>query len=150
MDDWWEKIPPACVLTPHPGEMSVLTGLSVNEIQNNRVETCRQFAQKWGQIVVLKGAGTVISHPDGRVTIVPMITSALAHAGTGDVLAGMIGSLIAQQVPVYEACLAGCWCHARAGQIAAIRMGSPASVLAGDVIDCLGEVWGLYWKPESR
>jgi ADP-dependent NAD(P)H-hydrate dehydratase / NAD(P)H-hydrate epimerase len=145
---WWEKIPHGCVLTPHPGEMSTLTGLSVSEIQQNRVDICREYAQKWGQIVVLKGAGTVIAHWDGRVAVIPISTSALSHAGTGDVLAGMIASLIAQGLLAFDAAACACWIHARAGQLAAKGKGSPASVLAGDVIDSIGHVLADFWPPE--
>ena len=94
--DWHQKIPAPAILTPHPGEMSVLTGLSKEEIQENRQEIASKYAKKWGHVVVLKGAFTVIASPDGRMTVIPVASPALARAGTGDVLAGLIVGLRAQ------------------------------------------------------
>lgn len=132
--DWYKKLPTLTVLTPHPGEMSILTGLPVAEIQANREETARRFAQKWGHVVVLKGAFTVIASPGERTTIIPVATPALARAGTGDVLAGLIVGLRAQGVPAYEAAIAGAFIHAQAGLLAAETIGTTASVLASDVL----------------
>ncbi len=138
--DWHSQIPEYSILTPHPGEMSVLTGLTVKEIQSDREETARRFAQKWGHVVVLKGALSVVASPDGRLGIIPVATSALARAGTGDVLAGVVVGLRAQGVPAFEAALAGCWIHARAGLAATAWSGQEVSVMAGDVLDALSEV----------
>ncbi|MCC7117344.1 MAG: NAD(P)H-hydrate dehydratase [Anaerolineales bacterium] len=138
--DWPERLANQTVLTPHPGEMSALTGLSKEEIQNNREEIARKFAQEWGHVVVLKGAFTVIAAPNGRVTIIPVATPALARAGTGDALAGMIVGLLAQGVPPYDAAVAGAYIHAQAGLHAAQRLGSSASVLAGDVVETIATV----------
>jgi ADP-dependent NAD(P)H-hydrate dehydratase / NAD(P)H-hydrate epimerase len=88
----------------------------------------------------LKGAFTVVAAPDGRSTTIPVATSALAHAGTGDVLAGLIAGLRAQGVDAYEAAVAGAWVHAEAGMYAAEKVGSEASVLAGDVLDAVADV----------
>jgi len=77
------------VLTPHPGEMSLLTGLPVDEIQNDRIEIARKHARQWKVTLVLKGALTVIADPEGNVSVVPVATASLAKAGTGDVVAGM-------------------------------------------------------------
>ncbi len=137
---WWKRLPDPAVLTPHPGEMAVLTGLSTQDIQARRVEVAETYAQKWGHVVVLKGAGTVVAAPDGRTGVVPVASPALARAGTGDVLAGTIGGLMAQGVPPYEAALAGVWLHAHAGLTAADALGSTAAVLAGDVLDALADV----------
>jgi hydroxyethylthiazole kinase-like uncharacterized protein yjeF len=137
---WEAKLPPESILTPHPGEMAVLTGMAVAEIQNTRLETARNYSIKWGHIVVLKGAFTVVASPDGRTTTSPIATSALAHAGTGDVLAGIITGLRAQGVPAYDAARLGAWIHAEAGLIAATSHGNTVSVLAGDVLESIKDV----------
>ena len=108
MPDWHSKIKHKLVLTPHPGEMSELTGLPVEEIQKNRIEICRRFAAEWHHVVVLKGALSVVASPDGRVAVCPIASSALAKAGSGDVFTGMIAGLIAQGVDLFNAAL--CWC----------------------------------------
>lgn len=138
--DWAKTLPAPAILTPHPGEMSVLTGLSKEEIQADREGIAARFAKEWGHVVVLKGAFTVIAAPDGRTTVIPVATSALARAGTGDVLAGLIVGLRAQGVEAYDAALAGAWIHARAGLEAAEALGGTASVLAGDVLDAVSDV----------
>lgn len=128
------------VLTPHPGEMSALTGLPVSEIQSNREEIAVKYAMEWGHIVVLKGAFTVIASPDGRSTVIPVATPALARAGTGDVLAGLIAGLLAQGLDPYDAAVAGAFIHAQAGLLAAETLGTTASVLASDVLEAVPEV----------
>lgn len=140
IDQWQEKIPADCVLTPHPGEMAALTGITVEEIQENREETARKFAGKWGHTIVLKGALTVIADPDGNTAIVPVATSALAKAGTGDILAGMICGLRGQGVNGFKAAFAGAWLHAQAGIMAAEKLGSEMSVSAGDVLNSIPDV----------
>ena len=138
--DWPHRLPPETILTPHPGEMSVLTGLEVADIQNNRMEIARKYAIEWGHVVVLKGAMTVIADPTGRTFIIPVATAALARAGTGDVLAGLIVGLRAQGVSALDAAIAGAWIHAQAGLAAIDLVGHPASVLAGDVLAAVPEV----------
>ena len=128
------------MLTPHPGEMSALTGLTVEEIQENREELASKFAQAWGHVVVLKGAFTVIANPDGYSTIIPVATPALARAGTGDVLAGTIVGLRAQGLSPYQAAVAGAYIHAQAGLHAAEILGTTASVLATDVLDSIPDI----------
>ena len=138
--NWHEILPAPAVLTPHPGEMSALTGLSTAEIQSAREAVAREYAEKWGHVVVLKGAFTLVAAPDGRVTLIPVATSALARAGTGDVLAGLITGLRAQGVAAYDAAVAGAWIHAQAGLYAADVYGQTASVLAGDVLEAIPDV----------
>jgi len=140
ISDWQKKIPAPAVLTPHPGEMSVLTGLSKEEIQENRQEIAGKYAKEWGHVVVLKGAFTVIASPDGRMTVIPVASPALARAGTGDVLAGLIVGLRAQGLEAFDAAVAGAWIHAQAGLYAADNLGTTASVLAGDVLDSVSDV----------
>lgn len=137
---WHELLPEKTILTPHPGEMGVLTGLKIEEIQANRVETARNFAVRWGKIVVLKGAMTVVADPSGKTRTIPIATSALAKAGTGDVLSGVIVGLLAQKVAPFEAAVAGAWLHGQAGVVAARQVGVEASVLASDVANSLAQV----------
>lgn len=134
---WPGRLPAPAVLTPHPGEMAILTGLSTAQIQGERLETAERFAREWGHVVVLKGAFSVIAAPDGRTTVIPVATPALARAGTGDVLAGLIAGLRAQGVEAFDAAVAGAWLHAQAGLRAEQELGSSAVVLAGDVLQAV-------------
>lgn len=138
--DWPQKLPESAILTPHPGEMAVLTGLSKEEIQENRHQIALRYAKEWGHVVVLKGAFSVIASPDGRMTVIPVASPALARAGTGDVLAGLIVGLRAQGLEPFEAAVAGAWIHAQAGLYAADDLGTNASVLAGDVLNSISDV----------
>ncbi len=138
--NWWKELKVEAVLTPHPGEMGVLTGMPVHEIEVDRVGIAERCAREWGKIVLLKGAHTVIASPAGRTRILIAAEPALAKAGSGDVLAGIITGLIAQGMKPFEAAAAGAWIHFRAGQLAADISGSPASVLAGDISASIGRV----------
>jgi ADP-dependent NAD(P)H-hydrate dehydratase / NAD(P)H-hydrate epimerase len=138
--DWHKKLFAPAILTPHPGEMSALTGLSKEEIQDNREQIAVKFAKEWGHVVVLKGAFTIVASPDGKLAIIPVATPALARAGTGDVLAGLIVGLCAQGLNAYEAAVAGAYIHAQAGLLAAEDLGTTASVLASDVLDSIVDV----------
>ncbi len=140
LKDWHKKLFDVAVLTPHPGEMSALTGLSTEKIQGNREEVAVSYAKMWGHVVVLKGAFTIVAAPDGQRTIIPVATPALARAGTGDVLAGLIAGLRAQGLSAYDAAVAGAYIHACAGLFAADTLGTTASVLAGDVLDMVSDV----------
>ncbi len=117
--------------------MAILTGQEKEAIQEDRVGAARKWAKSWGHVVLLKGAFSVVSAPDGRSTVLPFATPALARAGTGDVLAGVVVGLLAQGVPAYEAAILGGFIHGRAGELAAELVGSSASVLAGDVADAV-------------
>jgi NAD(P)H-hydrate epimerase len=138
--DWYTKIPAPAILTPHPGEMAVLTELSKELIQEKRQEIAAQYAKTWGHVVVLKGAFTVVASPQGPSTVIPVASPALARAGTGDVLAGLIVGLRAQGLEAYEAAVAGAWIHAQAGLYAADDLGTTASVLAGDIVNSISDV----------
>ena len=138
--DWHAKLPAPAILTPHPGEMSALTGLSKEEIQEDRQAIASKFAKEWGHVVVLKGAFTVIAAPDGKTTIIPVASPALARAGTGDVLAGLIVGLRAQGLDAYDAAVACAWIHAQAGLYAADDLGATASVMASDVLNSISDV----------
>jgi hydroxyethylthiazole kinase-like uncharacterized protein yjeF len=138
--NWPEVLPSPAILTPHPGEMSVLTGLTVEEIQANRLEIAKNYSIKWGHVVVLKGAFTVVAAPDGNLAVVTIASPALARAGTGDVLSGLIVGLRAQGIEAFQAACAGVWIHANAGLLAAKRLGNTASVIASDVLNALPQV----------
>jgi NAD(P)H-hydrate epimerase len=138
---WQTLIPAGCVLTPHPGEMARLTGMSIDEIQANRQAIATKFAKEWKCIVVLKGAFTVVAEPSGKCSVLPVATPALARAGTGDILAGIIGGLLAQKIPAYQAACAGVYIHAQAGLFAADSIGSSQAVIAGDVLESISEVF---------
>lgn len=134
--EWPSRLPPGSVLTPHPGEMALLTGMSTEAIQADRIGIGLRFAAQWGCVVVLKGAFTVVA-VGGRANVMPFATTALAHAGTGDVLAGAIAGLMAQGLDPFAAATAGAYLHGRAGELAGLRSGSERSVLAGEVADSL-------------
>ena len=140
IENWPNLLPETAVLTPHPGEMAVMTGLSVDEIQADRLEVARKYAQEWGHVLVLKGAFTVIAAPSGETYTIPVATPALARAGSGDVLAGLIVGLRAQGLEAVEAAVAGAWIHAQAGLSAAEVFGSTASVLAGDILATVPDI----------
>lgn len=138
--EWPKLLPAHAILTPHPGEMAILTGLKKERIQADRHDIASKYAQEWGHVVVLKGAFTVVAAPDGQTTTIPVASAALARAGTGDVLAGLIVGLLAQGVEAYKAAVAGAWIHAQAGLFAAEALGNTASVLAGDVLSSIADV----------
>jgi NAD(P)H-hydrate epimerase len=117
----------------------VLTGLDKDAIQTDRIRLAQKYAAEWGHVVVLKGAFTVVAAPDGRAVVLPFATSALAHAGTGDVLAGAIVGLLAQGLAPFDAAVAGGYLQGLAGIQAATILGTTASVMAGDVVDGLIE-----------
>jgi NAD(P)H-hydrate epimerase len=126
------------VLTPHPGEMSRLTGLGTAEIQAHRVERAREFAQKHQVNLVLKGFRTLTAAPDGKVWVNPTGNPGMATGGTGDVLTGLIAGLVAQyrDRPLSEVAAAAVYLHGLAGDLAAKEMGQ-ASLIAGDLIGAL-------------
>jgi NAD(P)H-hydrate epimerase len=137
LEDWTKRLPPGSVLTPHPGEMAIMTGMPVGEIQADRRRAAAEHAEEWGHVVVLKGAFTIVAGPDGRQALLPFASSSLAKAGTGDVLAGVIVGLLGQGMDAYDAAVLGCWLHARAGQLAAEWHQSEAGVVAGELLDFL-------------
>lgn len=132
--DWPRLLPTDAILTPHPGELARLLGQERPEL--DRIELARRLAAEWGHILVLKGAHTLVAAPDGRCTIFPFANPALAVAGSGDVLAGTIVSLLAQGVANYPAACLGVYLHALAGQQAA-RLLSNAGLLAHEIAEAL-------------
>jgi hydroxyethylthiazole kinase-like uncharacterized protein yjeF len=121
------------VLTPHPGELGRLTGKTAEQINADRPAAARSAARDWGAIVVLKGAHTVVADPDGRLSIDPHAVPALATGGTGDVLSGVIGGLIAQGLEPFAAAVTGVYVHAAAGRRISERIGD-SGLLAGDLL----------------
>jgi NAD(P)H-hydrate epimerase len=135
-----EKLPPNVVLTPHPGEMARLMGVTVEAVQDDRIGAAASRARAWGAAVVLKGARTVVADPFGPPAVVPTGNPGMASGGTGDVLAGLLGALLAGGLDARAAARAGAWVHGRAGDLAARRLGE-RGLLAGDLAGALGEVW---------
>ncbi len=125
------------VLTPHAGELGRLLELDGEEIERERLRHVRDAAERSRAIVVLKGDDTLVAEPDGRVAVSRGGSPALATAGTGDVLTGVIAALLAQRLDPFLAAAAGVWLHAAAGREAARRQGSAEGVIASDVIDAL-------------
>jgi len=138
VDGWNERLAAiSAVLTPHPGEMARLLKLGgPDEVNADRVGTAQRAAEIWKQVVVLKGAGTVVAAPDGRTALGPGGNPALATAGTGDVLAGLIGGLIAQGLDLFDAARLGVYLHAAAGTLVLDAFGE-AGAVAGDLLDHL-------------
>ena len=141
MDAWWQGMARPGVLTPHAGEFARLrSGMGLDPVADGdlvaddaaRVTAARDAAATWGQVVVLKGAATVIAAPDGSVAIAPFENPALATGGTGDVLAGAIGSLLAQGLKPFDAARLGVYLHGLAGDGARERFGD-AGLLASDL-----------------
>ena len=146
MTDWPGLLPRHAVLTPHPGEMAALSGLTVEAIQAERGEIARRYAQAWGVTLVLKGAFTVVASPDGELRVLPYASSALAHGGSGDVLAGLICGLLAQGMEAFAAATLGVWLHAKASQFALRRIGHAAAVLPVDLVMEFGKAMrSLGW-----
>ncbi len=139
MGQWWERLDEEAILTPHPGEMSRLTGLSVSKIQSNRLEIAQQFARKWEKVVVLKGANTIIVSPTGEILASPFANPALSTAGTGDVLAGAIAGLLVQGLVPFDAAGVGVYIHGLAGEMLREKIGD-AGVLASDLLPFLPQV----------
>lgn len=144
--EWFETLPENCVLTPHPGEMSRLCGMSVAAVQENRAKLALAKAAEWHHIILLKGAHTVIASPEGYYVVLPYATSALSVAGSGDVLAGIIAGFAAQGKPAFDAAWLGGEVHARAGLLAADTFGNPYSVMAGDLLESLPKTITAYAK----
>jgi NAD(P)H-hydrate epimerase len=125
------------VLTPHAGELGRLLGLDSSEIERERLRHVRAAAERAQAVVVLKGDDTLIALPSGHVAVSPGDSPALATAGTGDVLTGVIAALLAPGLDAFTAAAAGVWLHAEAGRVAARQQGAAEGVIASDVIAAL-------------
>jgi ADP-dependent NAD(P)H-hydrate dehydratase / NAD(P)H-hydrate epimerase len=134
--EWWQWLTDDAILTPHPGEMARLCGLTIDEIQSDRLGITRQFAAEWHQTIVLKGAYTVIATTDGRCRVSPFANPGLASAGTGDVLAGVIAGLVAQGLTPFDAASLGVYLHGRAGEMVKEKLGD-TGMIATDLLPVL-------------
>src|SRR6266516_4913940 len=132
----WRSCEQPVVITPHPAEMARLAGLETPVVQADRQAVAARYARENDVVVVLKGAGTVIATPDGRLHVDTHRVVALASGGTGDVLAGVIGGFIAQGLSAFDAAVAGVVVHAEAGMLVQAQRGR-AGALASDVLDML-------------
>lgn len=133
---WIASRPQPTVLTPHAGELGRLLGRESAEVEAHRVSSAREAARAAGAILVLKGDDTIVTD-GGRLAVNVVAAPALATAGTGDVLSGMVGALLARGLDPFDAACAAVLAHARAGREAAVRVGAAESVIAGDVIDSI-------------
>jgi len=127
-----ERGPRDWVLTPHPGEAGRLLGTSAREVQRDRVAAAQAIAQRYDAVAVLKGCGTVVARPDGVYAICPLGNPGMSTAGSGDVLAGVIGALLGQGLDTWQAAQAGVVAHASAGDLAASQVGQ-RGMLASDI-----------------
>jgi ADP-dependent NAD(P)H-hydrate dehydratase / NAD(P)H-hydrate epimerase len=145
MPDGPERLPERTVLTPHPGELARMLGRSIAEIQATRLATAQEAAERYRSVVVLKGAHTVVAAPDGRAKLSPFANPLLASGGTGDILAGMIGSYLAQGLEPFEAAALGVYLHAATGESLRRQYGDAgllASELAEELPKALNELRG--------
>ncbi len=132
MPDAADRIPSNAILTPHPGEMARLMGSTVEQVQSDRLAAARGAAQRFNCIVVLKGAHTVVAGPGAEARLSPFANPLLASAGTGDVLAGIIGGLLAQGLRTFEAASVGVYLHGAAAEAARAEFGD-AGMLASEL-----------------
>jgi len=133
---WWRLFDKHVILTPHPGEMARLSKTSVEKINQDRLSVSRQAARRWNKTIVLKGAHTVVSSPEGGERVSGMANPGLASAGTGDVLAGAIAGLLAQGMNHFNAATCGVYLHALAGGIVRRELGD-AGMVASDLLPAL-------------
>ncbi len=139
MEEWAQRLPEGTVLTPHPGEMARLVGEELSELrEKDRIKLARESAERWQQVVLLKGAFTVVAAPDGRSAILPFANPLLGSAGSGDVLAGVIVSLLGQGLDGYEAAVLGAYLHGAAGELAREALGD-AGLLSGELAEWVAE-----------
>jgi hydroxyethylthiazole kinase-like uncharacterized protein yjeF len=128
------------ILTPHLGELSRLTGLTVTELKKDPIGYCQKIAQDLGVYLVMKGSVTMIGNPEGQVWVNTTGNSGMATGGTGDVLTGVIAGLLAQGLEPGQACIAGVYLHGLAGDLAAQEKGA-VPLIAGDIIHSLPSAW---------
>jgi NAD(P)H-hydrate epimerase len=128
------------IISPHPGEMARLTGLSISEIRQDRETIAATRAKKWGVDIILKGAPSVVGTSQGDLYVNTTGNSGMSTAGSGDVLTGILAALLCQGVGASDAAVLGTYLHGLAGDIASETYTSRGMV-AGDMIRCLPEVW---------
>ena len=130
------KVP--LILTPHPGEMARLSGLTTAQVQSDRIDVASEFSKHYGVYLILKGARSVISTPAGEISVNTTGNPGMASGGTGDVLTGVVGGLLAQGLQPADACKLGAFAHGAAGDLVADEIGE-AGLTAGDLADTLPE-----------
>jgi NAD(P)H-hydrate epimerase len=140
--NWWKYLGGPNVLTPHPGEMSRLVGCGVDEVEADRIGAAREMAERWKQVVTLKGAHTIVTAPDRQTVIIPFANPGLATAGSGDVLAGAIVGFLAQGLSPFAAAVAGAYIHGLAGHLVREATGD-AGMVAGDLLPMLPQAIAL-------
>jgi ADP-dependent NAD(P)H-hydrate dehydratase / NAD(P)H-hydrate epimerase len=128
------------ILTPHPGEMARLLGISTEDVQNDRLKYALKVSTEWGCFVVLKGARTIITGPNGEININPTAISSLSTAGSGDVLAGIIATLLARKIKIIDAIKCAVYVHGYAGEELAYEKGGTAGIVASDIIETVSQV----------
>jgi NAD(P)H-hydrate epimerase len=131
--NWWQRLTSNAILTPHPGEMARLAGVSVDEVQQDRQGITRRAAAEWQKIIVLKGAYTVVAGQDGQSRVSSVANPGLASAGTGDVLSGVIAGLLAQGLSLFDAAALGVYLHCEAGEMVKAKLGD-AGMIASDLL----------------
>lgn len=143
--------PPEAVLTPHPGEMARLSGMTTAKIQARRVEIALEFSAAHKVNLVLKGFRTLIAAPNGSVTVNPTGNPGMAKGGTGDVLTGIIAGLLAQYptLPVAEVAAGAVYLHGLAGDLAAENL-DPASIIAGDLVEAIPHAYQALKKVRAE
>jgi NAD(P)H-hydrate epimerase len=141
--DLWDRVEAPLVVTPHPKEMSRLTQTPVEDIQRDRIAAAMQLAISRNCVVVLKGAGTVVAEPEGSATVIGAGNPGMATGGTGDVLAGVIGGLLAQGLEASHAAELGALLHAAAGD-EAVKTHGQAGLRATDIIDAIGTLFAAW------
>jgi NAD(P)H-hydrate epimerase len=140
--DWADRLHAPTVLTPHPGEMATLTERATAQVQADRLDLTTQSAADWRQTVLLKGAHSIIASPDGRRCVLPFANPALAAGGTGDVLTGIIGGLLAQGLAPFDAARLGGFLHGTAADQVRSQYGN-AGVVASDLLDRLPAIMSV-------
>jgi len=133
------------VVTPHPGEMARLCQRTIEEVQADRLGLAAEKARAWRSVVVLKGARTVVADPAGPPAVVPTGNAGMATGGTGDVLAGLCGALLASGLAPVAAAQVAAWVHGAAGDLVARRLGQ-RGLLASDLGDAIGQVWAGWGR----
>jgi len=146
---WWQKLAGDAILTPHPGEMARLSGLNIKEIQSDRLGTAQKYAREWHKTIVLKGAFTVITSPDGGCRVSPFANPGLASGGTGDVLAGAIAGLLAQGLSLLDAAALGVYLHGKAAEVVKDVLGD-TGMLASDLPPVLPLVIKRLREPTKK
>lgn len=134
--DVLKRVPAARCLTPHPGEMARMLGITVAEVQADRIEAVRAVCQRYGMYVALKGARTVIGEPGGKVVLNPTGNPGMASGGAGDVLTGMVGAFLARGLPPWAALQAAVYLHGLAGDLAREEQGEEG-LIAGDILESI-------------